>query len=121
MYLAGLMADEKRITKEQLDVWVNQAYWSYLSEYAVPWVAAETDYGFDLGLKWIESEIETIAAAGWGTLAYYAAVNEDEKIDIEAYINILNTVEKQIHEAPEYYLWTHKRWKHRDKAPKEFQ
>ncbi|WP_179346579.1 lysophospholipid acyltransferase family protein [Winogradskyella ursingii] len=29
-------------------------------------------------------------------------------------------VEKQIHEAPEYYLWTHKRWKHRDKVPVAF-
>ena len=26
-------------------------------------------------------------------------------------------VEAQIHEAPEYYLWTHKRWKHKDKTP----
>ncbi len=25
----------------------------------------------------------------------------------------LRKVEKQIHEAPEFYLWTHKRWKHR--------
>jgi KDO2-lipid IV(A) lauroyltransferase len=25
----------------------------------------------------------------------------------------LKEVEKQILEAPEYYLWTHKRWKHR--------
>lgn len=25
----------------------------------------------------------------------------------------LALVEKQIHEAPEYYLWTHKRWKHK--------
>ncbi|WP_458627122.1 lysophospholipid acyltransferase family protein [Winogradskyella sp. PC D3.3] len=30
-------------------------------------------------------------------------------------------VEKQILEAPQYYLWTHKRWKHRDKVPTEFQ
>lgn len=30
-------------------------------------------------------------------------------------------VEKQIYEAPQYYLWTHKRWKHRNKVPKEFQ
>jgi len=30
-------------------------------------------------------------------------------------------VEKQILEAPQYYLWTHKRWKHRDKVPVEFQ
>ncbi len=26
-------------------------------------------------------------------------------------------VEKQIHEAPEYYLWTHKRWKHKNQIP----
>ncbi|WP_044404263.1 lysophospholipid acyltransferase family protein [Lacinutrix sp. Hel_I_90] len=32
----------------------------------------------------------------------------------------IRLVEQQIHEAPEYYLWTHKRWKHRDKVPKEF-
>jgi len=30
-------------------------------------------------------------------------------------------VEKQIREAPEYYLWTHKRWKHRNKVPEKFQ
>lgn len=29
-------------------------------------------------------------------------------------------VEKQIREAPQYYLWTHRRWKHRDKVPAEF-
>lgn len=33
----------------------------------------------------------------------------------------MKLVEEQIHEAPEYYLWTHKRWKHRNKVPKEFQ
>ena len=33
MYLGGLMADEKQITKEQLNDWVEKAYWSYLSEY----------------------------------------------------------------------------------------
>lgn len=27
----------------------------------------------------------------------------------------LQKVEQQIHQAPEYYLWTHKRWKHRGK------
>ncbi len=99
MYLAGLMADEKQITKEQLEVWVDQAYFSYLSEYTVPWVAAETEYGFELGLKWIQSDIETIASAGWGTLAYYAAVHEDEKLDTKTYIKLLDTVEKEVHGA----------------------
>jgi KDO2-lipid IV(A) lauroyltransferase len=29
--------------------------------------------------------------------------------------------EKNILEQPEYYLWSHKRFKHRDKVPKKFQ
>lgn len=29
----------------------------------------------------------------------------------------MNKVEQQIREAPEYYLWTHKRFKHKDKKP----
>ncbi|WP_290700585.1 lysophospholipid acyltransferase family protein [Lacinutrix sp.] len=29
-------------------------------------------------------------------------------------------VEQQIKEQPEYYLWTHKRWKHRNNVPTEF-
>ena len=44
MYLAGLMADETKISKEQLNNWVKNAYWSYLNEFAVPWVASETRY-----------------------------------------------------------------------------
>jgi 3-methyladenine DNA glycosylase AlkD len=106
MYLAGLMADEKQITKEQLELWVSQAYWSYLSEYAVPWVAAETEHGFELGLKWIRSNLETVASAGWGTLAYYAAVHEDEKLDTKAYYKLLDTVEKEIHGAQNRVRYT---------------
>lgn len=33
--------------------------------------------------------------------------------DYEITDKFLKLVEAQIHEAPEYYLWTHKRWKHR--------
>lgn len=100
MYLAGLMADEKKITKDQLEEWVENAYWSYLSEYTVPWVAAETEYGIELGLKWIESSKETTTAAGWSTLAYYAAVNDDELLNISLYTHLLDTIEVKIHEAP---------------------
>jgi KDO2-lipid IV(A) lauroyltransferase len=33
----------------------------------------------------------------------------------------LRLTEQQIKEKPEHYLWTHKRWKHRNKVPLEFQ
>ena len=106
MYLAGLMADENQITKEQLNEWVKKAYWSYLSEYTVPWIAAETKYGFDLGLEWINSKNEGIASAGWSTLAYYSAVNKDEDLDIAMYIKLLDTVEKDIPNAKNRVKYT---------------
>jgi hypothetical protein len=106
MYLAGLMADEKRISKKDLEEWVSKANWSYLNEYAVPWVAAETKYGFDLGTKWIKSKNELIVSAGWNTLSNYAAVNDDANLDIDAYSNLLDVVLKNIHTAPSRVRYT---------------
>ena len=106
MYLAGLMADEKQISKAQLEDWVEKAYWSYLSEYVVPWVAAETEYGFELGLKWIKSDKETVASAGWGTLAYYAAVNDDDALDIPTYSKLLDKVQQEIHSSQNRVRYT---------------
>lgn len=106
MYLAGLMADEKQITRAQLQRWVEQAYWSWLSEYAVPWVAAETSFGFELGLKWIESDRENIAVAGWNTLSSIASVHDDDVLEIQAYSRLLDRVEKNIHAAPNRVRYT---------------
>ena len=44
---------------------------------------------------------------------------EDFK-DFEITDLFFKLVEKQIHEAPQYYLWTHKRWKHRNRVPEKF-
>ncbi len=41
--------------------------------------------------------------------------------DYEITDMFIKEVEKQLHEAPEYYLWTHKRWKHRGKNPNKIQ
>ena len=51
------------------------------------------------------------------TLADNAKVLDDYQITDM----FLKELEKQIYQAPEYYLWTHKRWKHRDNVPKQFQ
>jgi KDO2-lipid IV(A) lauroyltransferase len=49
------------------------------------------------------------------------AINPKKYKDYEITDMFIKLVEKQIHEAPEYYLWTHKRWKHKDKVPVELQ
>jgi len=106
MYLAGLMADEKQISKAQLEDWVEKAYWYFLSEFTVPWIAADTKYGFELGIKWIDSDREHIAAAGWSTLSSYAAVNDDTVLDIEAYRNLLDKVANEIHTSENRVKYT---------------
>jgi KDO2-lipid IV(A) lauroyltransferase len=44
--------------------------------------------------------------------------SETEKNEITD--RFLRLTEQQINEKPEHYLWTHKRWKHRGKAPKTY-
>jgi hypothetical protein len=100
MYLAGLIADESKMTKKDLQTWVKGAYWYMISDYTVPWVTAEGKFGWELGLEWIESKKELIASAGWATLSYYAAVHQDSDLEITAYEKLLSRVEKEIHKAP---------------------
>ena len=99
MYLAGLIADETEISKSELNKWVDEAYWYMISEYTVAWVAAESKYGYELGLEWIDSNKEGIASAGWATLANYAAIKPDIELNIEVFNELLDRVEKNIRQA----------------------
>ncbi len=99
MYLAGLMADETQISKKDLERWVKEAYWYMISEFTVPWVASETPYAIELGLKWIDSKKENIAAAGWATLASYVGIKPDEEIDVDLFSGLIDRAEKEVHDA----------------------
>jgi len=106
MYLAGLIADEKRISKETLQNWVEKAYWYMISEYTVPWVAAESRYGEELAAEWIESDLENIASAGWSTYSSVVSLKQDEELNLPYYRSLLARVEKTIHHAPNRVRYT---------------
>ncbi len=100
MYLAGLIADDGKMTRKDLQRWVEKAYWSMLSESTVPWVAAGSKHGRELALKWIESKKESIAAAGWCTLASLVCIRDDSELDLTELKKLLQRVEKTIHDEP---------------------
>lgn len=100
MYLAGLIGDETKMTKADLNKWAKKSTWSMISEYAVPFVASESPYGWELGLEWINSNRENIAAAGWATLSGYFSYADDAVLSIKEIKNLLKIVEKDIHHAP---------------------
>src|ERR1039457_1131259 len=41
MYLAGLITDDEKMTKADLQIWAGEAVSNNISDYTVPWVAAE--------------------------------------------------------------------------------
>lgn len=99
MYLAGLIGDEEKMTRSDLKKWVKGAYWYMLSEYTIAWITSESKYGYELGLEWIDSDHEMIAAAGWATLSNVVALKPDIELDMKMITNLMHRVEKDIHQA----------------------
>src|SRR5687767_10748285 len=99
MYLAGLIADDAKMTKRDLQRWVQNAN-SALCEYTVPWVAAESNHGRELALEWIDSKKEGVAVAGWATLSGLIALKDDSELDLAEIRKLLHRVQKTIHDAP---------------------
>jgi 3-methyladenine DNA glycosylase AlkD len=99
MYLAGLIADENLVTREELQHWVRNAYWYMLSEYTVAWLASESRYGWELALEWIESDEEGMASSGWSTLSNLVSLKPDEELDKEKLFALLDRVARDIHQS----------------------
>ncbi len=97
MYLAGLIADETKLTKADLNSWAKKATWYMLNEYTVAWVAAESNHAWELAKEWIESKEEKIACGGWATYSSILSIAPNENIDIDLIKKLLDRVAKEIH------------------------
>lgn len=100
MYLAGLIADDARMTRKDLRRWLAGARCAALCEYTVPWVAAGSPHGHDLALEWIESDKEDVAAAGWATLGSLLSIKDNADLDLAELKQLLQRVRKTIHQQP---------------------
>jgi 3-methyladenine DNA glycosylase AlkD len=101
MYLAGLIADDARMTKADLRRWVAKAYCPGLCGATVPWVAAGSAHGWELALEWIDSKTTLIAVTGWATLASLVSIKDDAQLDLVKLKQLVQRVEKAIREAPD--------------------
>lgn len=100
MYLAGLIADDAKMTKKDLQKWVKGANCNWVAEYTVPWVASSSPHGREIALKWIESKDETIASAGWQTYSSLVAITEDTELNLPEIKSLLQRVTKSIKQQP---------------------
>ncbi|MBE7507965.1 MAG: DNA alkylation repair protein [Planctomycetia bacterium] len=100
MYLAGLIADDAKMTKKDLERWLAKATSDALAQFTIAWVAAESPHGRELALKWIDSPKENTATAGWSTLSGLVAIKADADLDLAELKRLLQRVQKTIHDAP---------------------
>ena len=106
MYLAGLIADDETMTKKDLQHWADKAYFPLISECTVAWVAAEGKHGREMALKWIDSKKENVASSGWATLSCLTALTDDADLDLAELKQLLQRVEKTIHQQPNRVRYT---------------
>jgi 3-methyladenine DNA glycosylase AlkD len=99
MYLAGMIADNARMTKKDLQRWADRAYGAALGT-TVSSVAAGSPVGYELAMEWIESKKESVAAAGWSTLSGIVSTRNDTELDVAELKRLLQRVRKTIHQAP---------------------
>jgi 3-methyladenine DNA glycosylase AlkD len=107
MYLAGMIADGSKLTRQQLKDWAESASGlQMISEYTVPWMAVENPHGRALALEWIKSKKEAIASSGWTTYSGIVAITPDEKLDLAEIEGLMKMIVKQIREAPNRVRYT---------------
>ena len=99
MYLAGLIADDAKMTRQDLQHWAEKAC-APLAGSTVAWVAAGSPHATEMALKWIDSPKDLIAAAGWSTLGSLVSIKADAELDLAQLKELLQRVQKAIHQAP---------------------
>ena len=101
MYLAGLIADERSMTLKDLNHWVANSRGESIACTTVAWITSESAFGVQLAREWIQSDIETIAAAGWSTYSSILATLPNDVIDMNEISQYLDDIAASIHDEPE--------------------
>lgn len=100
-YLAGLVADGRKMSRAELQRWAKTASWRMISGTIVPWVASEHPDGYALAREWIDSPSEGVAIAGWNTLGAIAAMTPDDALPLPEYARLLDRVARELPGAPD--------------------
>jgi 3-methyladenine DNA glycosylase AlkD len=106
MYLAGLIADDDKMTKKDLNRWVEKANCDSLCNYTVAWVTAHSPHGWELAREWIESKKESVANCGWATLGGLVAITDDSELDLIELKQLLKRIQTTIHQQPNRVRYT---------------
>lgn len=96
------------------------SHWSEFMGIKVPVHTGAETLAKRLDMSVVFYRVKRLKRGYYETTFEMLAENPKDYPDYEITDNFTKKLEKQIREAPEYYLWTHRRWKHRDKVPEKW-
>ena len=106
--ITGFLSDQSpRLSKE--------VYWGNFMSIKVPCFTGAERLAKKLDLTTAYLKVNKVKRGYYEAEIITLAENPKDYKDYDLTDIFLREVEKKIYEAPEYYFWTHKRWKHRNK------
>lgn len=95
-------------------------YWTEFMGITVPIFNGGEALARKTGLATVFLKVSKVKRGHYKAELIPIAINSKETKEHEITNKFLRLTEQQIRENPAYYLWTHKRWKHKDKNPSKF-
>lgn len=102
MYFAGMIAEPEKMTEENFNHWMKQAYFYMISDYIVAVTLAESPFAQELADKWISSEKELYQSAGWSCYEWLLGNKADNEFDQNKILSMLKKVTKEIHTVTDH-------------------
>lgn len=99
MYLAGLIADSQKMSKEDFYNWIEKAYCHGLSDYTVAPVLAKSNFAQEIADEWINSQNELYQSAGWTCYCQLLKSKNQNNISKEKLIYYLHKIQLNIHQS----------------------
>lgn len=100
MYLAGMIAEPKKMTEEDFNRWIEGAYFYMISDFIVAVTLAETDIAFTVADHWIDSGKELTMSAGWSCYNWLLGSRKDNEFTRDKLLTMLYRVRDTIHNQP---------------------
>lgn len=99
MYFAGVIADPNAFTETDYERWIDQAYFYMISDFVVAVTLSESNIAQHVADKWIISDQELKASAGWSTYCWLIGNRKDNEFDQNKILKMLEFVKENIHSA----------------------
>ena len=114
LFSLGIISDQSPMIKRA-------RYWSKFMGITVPVHVGGEELAKEHNLVPLHVKVKKIKRGYYEATFIKVCDNPSDLADYEITEFFLRETEKSIRQAPEYYFWTHKRWKHRNKVPEKFQ